>query len=125
MTLKRHPKKDPITPELRATVIRRDGERCVGPILARIAGVEFPGPCRSKFGADMEGRFGYLVDELQIDHVTTDDGPRRQTVERWLQALCPRCHLDGFATRKDIREAARVRLAQLYGDEDPDAVTDY
>ena len=117
--MKRHPKKDPVTPEDRLAVLIRDGYRCVGPALALRAGVEHPGPCRNVFGADMESAYGYRIADLQIDHVRDTPGGMRISDPRWLQALCPRCHLDGFATRKDIRAAARERLARLYDGEEP------
>lgn len=119
MTLKRFSaKKDPVLPEVAEAVLKRDGCRCVGPELARIAGVDFPGPCRSRFGRDMDRPgFDYDVGALQLDHVREEIGGKRRSEERWLQALCPRCHLDGFATRKDIRAAARQRLADIYGEE--------
>jgi hypothetical protein len=122
--MRRHAKKDPVLPEVRAAVLKRDGYRCVGPELARIAGVEFPGPCRSTFGYDMEGKNGYLVDALQIDHVREELGGARRSEERWLQSLCARCHLDGFATSKVIRSSARQRLADIYGEE-PESETAY
>jgi len=122
--MKRHPKKDPVPPEVREAVLKRDKFRCVGPELATLAGVPFPGPCRNVFGKDMEQPYGYLIEDLQIDHVRDEPGGPRRSVERWLQALCPRCHLDGFATSKEIRAAARLRLETIYGEES-DAQTDY
>jgi hypothetical protein len=109
-------RKDPVTTAVRETVLARDGYRCVWPELAQMCGLVLDG-CKTKFGHPMQGEFGYRADELQIDHVRDEPGGPRQSVERWLQALCPHHHLDGFATRKDARNAARVRLMKLYGEE--------
>lgn len=111
----RHPKKDPVTFAVAQEVLARDHYKCVGPELAAMAGL-IPQPCKTRFGEPMAGPFGYRVDELQIDHVRDEPGGPRISVPRWLQAGCPKCHLDGFLGSKDIRAAARERLAKLYGE---------
>lgn len=115
-------KKDAVTPKVREEVLRRDGWRCVAPVLAQMVGIDEReiDPCLTTYGHPMQ-RVGhaYRVDELQIDHVRDEPGGRRISKPRWLQALCPHHHLDGFATRKDIRQAARRRLAEIY-EEDED-----
>jgi hypothetical protein len=72
----------------------------------------------------MEQGAGYLIMALQLDHVRPEPGGPRRSLERWMQAVCPHCHLEGFIGRKDIRAAARLRLDRIYGEE-PDAETDY
>jgi hypothetical protein len=122
--MKRNPKKDPVTSEVRAEVIKRDHFRCVGPVLAGLAGVDLPEPCRNTWGAEMDRGTFYLFNDLQIDHVRSEPGGPRQSTPRWLQAVCPSCHLGGFIGSKPIRAAARLRLSNIYGEE-PDSDTAY
>jgi hypothetical protein len=109
--IRRKPKKDPVTSDTALRVLARDGYRCVAPLLALRAQVELVGDCANEWGDEPKAA------DLEIDHVKDTAGGIRQSVERWLQTGCPRHHrLNNFLERADIREAARARLAELYGD---------
>lgn len=105
------------TPEVREAVLARDGRRCVAPAIAKELG-EGIDLCLTKWGQPMTLPNGYYrEDELQVDRVRDEPGAPPVYRLEGAQALCPHHHLDGWATKKEHRAAARERLARLHAEE--------
>lgn len=114
---------DPVTPEVRREVIRRDKRECMAPILDFNAG-----PCRD--------RWGQPISVLREEHITLDHvkdkpkfgeiekrGPKRKNRYRapsdpaHLISLCWGHHLGGWATAH--RPVIREYLVRVSGNEEP------
>jgi hypothetical protein len=96
-------KADPVTPELRLFVLRRDGA-CVAAVLA-------PGSheCRDSFGTPHRPD---ALWKLQVDHIRLEPGGKRRSVASQLVSMCANAHLyDGWATAN--RPAIRAYLREL------------
>lgn len=101
--LKRHPKKDPVTPEMREAVLSRDDWACVAPLLGATTF------CRDRWG----DRFGAEQD-LTLDHVRDHAmaGKRAPSDKAHLVTLCYYHHISsGWATAN--RVALRAYLLRM------------
>ena len=79
--IKRHSKKDPVTPALRLAVLQRDGERCLARRLDSLA--------------------DYCDGPVQLDHIQEGYGrmgKRAASTPGTLASVCRHHHLDGWAT---------------------------
>lgn len=102
--LRRNPRKDPVTPEVRVEVLRRD-HKC---FLSRI---EPSHGCRDQWG---DPHSPYATDRLTLDHVKRQArmGVRAPSDAAHLLAMCHGANV-GVPSRA-VREAERSYLAELY-----------
>ncbi len=104
--MRRHPKADPVTPELRALVLERDGG-CVAPLLDPECG-----PCRDAYGHERSRTFRPI---LTLDHVKDEPcmAKRAPSDPAHLATVCIAHHLGGWATshRPELREYLSGRAA--------------
>jgi hypothetical protein len=101
--VKRRPHRDPVTPELREEVMRRDDWRCIAPFIEREWGCCADiGRCKSRWGERAEVIEGlYDRSALTLDHVKDEPraGKRAPSDRRHLVTVCAFHHLDsGWAT---------------------------
>src|SRR5512141_837239 len=108
--MKRHPHKDPVTPELRATVLMRDMEQALlrangRPVTACVATFLLPSTS------------GICSGPLTLDHVKDQPmmGKRAPSDEQHLVTLCTWHHIEsGWATSH--RPLLRWYLRSIYND---------
>jgi hypothetical protein len=91
--IKRRGHKDPVSPELRAAVLERDGGECQAFWVAKLADLPYEGECSG---------------QLTLDHVRDQPmaGKRAPSDMAHLVTLCWHHHLDGWATshRPELRD---------------------
>lgn len=104
-SLRRKPKADPVTPQVRAEVIERDlrvAGGCVAPHLDAFAGL-----CRDRWGTPV---LPYARAALTVDHIREEPGGQRRSEARWLATVCWGHHVNGgwsTAHRPELRDYLR------------------
>jgi len=101
--MRRKPRRDPVTPEVRAAVLRRDGQ-CVA------AKYELGHACRDQWGTPHRPDD---LDKLTLDHVHEGYGmlgKRAPSDMGHLISACWAAHLGGWTTTKQHRALIRVIL---------------
>jgi 5-methylcytosine-specific restriction endonuclease McrA len=97
--------KDPVTPELRRTVINRD-KTCIGPRIG------MPKECGTQFGPGTKG-------PVELDHVVSSGfGKRGPSIEENLVAICGFHHRMKTEASKTWRPKIIEYLEKFYGQND-------
>lgn len=80
--LRRHPKADPVTPQVAEEVIERDLRIAGGCVPAYLGA---PGDCRNRWGIVV---LPYAREALTLGHVREHSGGIRRSIPRWLVTAC-------------------------------------
>ena len=105
--LRRHARKDPVTPELRELVFRRDQRSCIAPRVDAMAG-----ECRDRFGnlVRPSDEWALTLEHVQVGYGSM--GLRAPSVAACLLTVCFGHHLGGWSTgHKDAERAYLARVA--------------
>lgn len=110
---------DPVSPELRAYVFRREGYRCVVSLLVERGRIPDQGPCRDRFGKKpltLAEWVGSLTFAHVRDRAGGRAGKRPPSKARRAVAACYGHHLaKPVVDSREVREAIEEYLEELEG----------